>query len=113
MGESRTLAFDVCERASCTAKEFVYNKSKEDAPLHQLHLDRRRRPAGLLGEGRAHRRLLHHAVLAPRALCLLGVGVAPGAIAPASATLVILSNDPASPETDVPLTLLSAPTPTP
>jgi hypothetical protein len=51
--------------------------------------------------------------LAPQALCLLGVGVAPGAVPPASATLVILSNDPASPETDVSLTLLPAPTPTP
>jgi hypothetical protein len=51
--------------------------------------------------------------LAPQALCLLGIGVAPGVAAPASATLVILSNDPASPETDVSLTLLPAPTPTP
>jgi hypothetical protein len=51
-------------------------------------------------------------VLSPLSDCLLGIGLTPGAVAPASATLVILSNDPASPETDIPLTLLPLPTPT-
>ena len=37
--------------------------------------------------------------------CFLGVGLADGAVAPANAVLVITSNDPAHPETDIPLTL--------
>jgi hypothetical protein len=47
--------------------------------------------------------------LAPLSYCFLGIGLAPGATAPASATLVILSNDPASPATDVPLTIIPLP----
>jgi hypothetical protein len=37
--------------------------------------------------------------------CFIGVGVAAGAVSPATATLVILSNDPVQPETDFTLTL--------
>jgi hypothetical protein len=52
-------------------------------------------------------------LLGPQQLCLLGIGVAPGATGPASATLTILSNDPATPETDIPLTLTPAADPAP
>jgi len=37
--------------------------------------------------------------------CFIGVGLAVGAVGPATATLVILSNDPVQPETDFTLTL--------
>jgi hypothetical protein len=52
-------------------------------------------------------------LLAPTSFCFLGVGVAPGATGPSTATLAILSSDPASPEMDVPLTLTPDPNATP
>ena len=48
-------------------------------------------------------------LLAPKSDCLLAVGLAPGATAPASATLVIRTNDPVTPQLIVPLTLLPTP----
>ena len=47
--------------------------------------------------------------LAPLSFCYVGVGVAPGATPPASATFVVTSNDPVRPELDVPLTLVAQP----
>jgi hypothetical protein len=43
--------------------------------------------------------------LSPHAVCYLGVAVVAGAPAPSSALLVIQSNDPVHPETDIPLAL--------
>jgi hypothetical protein len=42
--------------------------------------------------------------LAPKASCLMAVGLAPGATPPASASLEFLTNDPINPKTDVALT---------
>jgi hypothetical protein len=50
--------------------------------------------------------------LPPGGFCELAVGIAPGAIAPDNAALVLVSNDPVAPETDVGLALLPAPTTT-
>ena len=47
--------------------------------------------------------------LAPLSFCYVGVGVAPGATPPASATFIVNSNDPARPELDVPLSLSAQP----
>jgi hypothetical protein len=44
-------------------------------------------------------------LLAPKSFCNLAVGLAPGAIPPASATLEFLTNDPMNPKLDVVLTL--------
>ena len=44
-------------------------------------------------------------LLAPKSFCQLAVGLAPGAAAPATATLIFLTNDPVNPELDVALTL--------
>jgi hypothetical protein len=44
-------------------------------------------------------------LLGPKSFCQLAVGVVAGATPPASGSLVIISNDPASPETDISLTL--------
>lgn len=43
--------------------------------------------------------------MGPLSECNLGVGLAPGALPPASATLVIASNDPLHPTLEIPLTL--------
>lgn len=48
--------------------------------------------------------------LPPGGFCELAVGTAPGALAPENAALVLISNDPASPESDVGLALLPPPT---
>ena len=47
--------------------------------------------------------------IAPLAYCYVGVGVAPGATAPANAIFVVKSNDPVRPELDVPLQLVPQP----
>jgi hypothetical protein len=44
-------------------------------------------------------------LLAPKSFCQLAVGPAPGAVAPASATLIFRTNDPVNPRLDVVLTL--------
>jgi len=44
-------------------------------------------------------------LLAPKSQCFFAVGVAPGATAPASATLVVSTNDPVTPTMNVPLTI--------
>jgi hypothetical protein len=44
-------------------------------------------------------------LLAPKSFCQMAVGLAPGATAPASATLVFLTNDPVNPKLEVVLTL--------
>lgn len=43
--------------------------------------------------------------LAPKSTCALAVGVAPGAVAPANASLLINTNDPITPVAVIPLTL--------
>ncbi|HEX4383877.1 MAG TPA: choice-of-anchor D domain-containing protein [Myxococcales bacterium] len=47
-------------------------------------------------------------LLAPKSFCFIGLGLAPDAVGPASATLIIDSSDPVTPEAVIPLTL-SAP----
>lgn len=49
--------------------------------------------------------------LPPGGFCELAVGIVPGALPPENAALVLISNDPASPETDVGLALLPPPPP--
>jgi hypothetical protein len=44
-------------------------------------------------------------LLAPKSFCQMAIGLAPGAAAPASATLEFLTNDPVNPKLDVVLTL--------
>jgi hypothetical protein len=44
-------------------------------------------------------------LLAPKSSCEMAIGLAPGAVPPASATLSIVTNDPLTPTMDVPLTL--------
>ncbi|HEX4681072.1 MAG TPA: choice-of-anchor D domain-containing protein [Gemmatimonadaceae bacterium] len=44
-------------------------------------------------------------LLSPKSQCFLSIGPAPGALAPASATLIIVTNDPLTPTMNVPLTL--------
>jgi hypothetical protein len=44
-------------------------------------------------------------LLAPKSFCQMAVGLAPGATAPATATLVFLTNDPVNPRLEVALTL--------
>jgi hypothetical protein len=44
-------------------------------------------------------------LLGPKSFCQMAVGLAPGATAPASATLVFLTNDPVNPKLEVALTL--------
>jgi len=51
--------------------------------------------------------------LSPHSSCYLGVGPVAGAAAPSSALLVILSNDPATPELDVQLDVIPPPPPPP
>ena len=48
-------------------------------------------------------------LVAPLSFCYVGVGLAPGATAPASATLAVTSNDPVHPEIDAVLTLAPQP----
>jgi hypothetical protein len=43
--------------------------------------------------------------LAPKSFCALAVGLAPGAVAPANASLLISTNDPITPVSVIPLTL--------
>jgi hypothetical protein len=43
--------------------------------------------------------------IGPHGICYLGIGLAPDAVAPSNALLVIQSNDPVQPETDMVLTL--------
>jgi hypothetical protein len=44
-------------------------------------------------------------LLAPKSFCQMAVGLAPGAVAPAHASLEFITNDPVNPKLDVQLTL--------
>ncbi len=50
-------------------------------------------------------------LIAPLSFCFIGVGVAAGAAPPASADLLLVSNDPAHPTIDVPLSIVAPPAP--
>jgi hypothetical protein len=44
-------------------------------------------------------------LLGPKSFCQMAVGLSPSATAPATATLVFVTNDPVNPRLEVPLTL--------